>query len=195
MKAKTCLTALMLTVGCGAEPPASTTNPPTAPAPSCITMKGDFDASAWQGLVDSLPQGQVTSDVGFAVPSVLRAQVYDTSSWVTVGESAKVRVSSGDTTMSFGGTGYPADSSGKVTEVADYRAARKLFDLFVRANESKKMQQTQAAGVQETITRTSVNGKVECVLWRQDVGGQFPREDAYCTFHGLSGASMTKDCL
>lgn len=195
MKVKICLTALMLTAGCGAEPPASTTNLPTAQATSCTAMKGDFDASAWQGLVDSLPQGQVTSDVRFDVPSVLRAQVYDTSSWVTVGESANVRVSSADTTMSFGGTGYPADSSGKVTELADYRAAKTLFDLFVRAHESKKTQQTQGAGAQETIARTSVNGKVECVLWRQGVGGQFPREDAYCTFHGLSRASMTKDCL
>ena len=160
-----------------------------------MTLKGEFDASAWQGLVDSLPQGQVASDVALNLPSVLRAQVYDNSSWVTVGESASVRVESGGVVMSFGGTGYPADSSGKVTELADYRAARQLFDLFVRAQETKKTQQTVGAGVQETLTRTSANGKVECVLGRQDVGGHFPKEDAFCAFRGVSGARMTRDCL
>lgn len=158
-------------------------------------MRGDFDASAWEALVASLEEGQVKGEVTFALPSVLRAQVYDDSSWVVVGASARVAVASGGAEMSFGGTCYPADSSGKVTETADYRAARQLFDLFVRAKETKQSVQTVGAGAQETLRRTSANGKLECVLYRQDAAGKFPREDAFCTFHGLRGASVTRECL
>lgn len=158
-------------------------------------MKGDFDASGWEGLLDSLAQNQVHSDTTFSLPGILHAQVYDNSSWLTVPQSARVRISAQDSVMSFGGTGYPPDSSGKVTETADYEAARSLFEALVRAKETTESHQTLAAGIQETVTRTSLNGKVSCVLFRQGVGTQFPREDAYCEFHGLLGASITHDCL
>ena len=130
-----------------------------------------------------------------SLAGILRAQVYDTSSWVTVGESARVHVSSQDNALSFGGTGYPPDSSGKATETADYRAARNLFDALVRAKKVTTVNQTFAAGIEETATRTSLNGKVDCVLFRHDVGTQFAREDAYCEFHGLKMASITHECL
>ena len=91
--------------------PNPTTTPTTTAAPAtCVTMKGDFDASAWQGLVDSLPQNQVQSDTGFSLAGILRAQVYENSSWVTVGESASLSLYGQDKVMSFGGTGYPPDS-------------------------------------------------------------------------------------
>ncbi len=208
MRTEVLFASLVVMVGCAAEAPApapptaaaaaqpATTASPAAGGPaSCATMKGEFDSSAWEGLVASLADGQVKSDVSFALPSILRANVYDTSSWVTVGASGSVRASAGDVALSFGGTGYPPDSSGKVTEVADYRAARTLFDLLVRAKETTKTQATVAAGTDETVTRTSSNGRVECALYRQGVGTQFPREDAYCTFHGLAGSTIERECL
>jgi hypothetical protein len=206
--------AIVTMGGCGANDPRGGTgsiNPdvpgPTSPtrtygtpaiaasSAACVTMKGEFDESEWQGLVDSLPQNRVASDVVFALPGALRAQVYETSSWVTVGESAQVRLSPQDDVLSFGGTDYPPDSSGRVTETADYKAARQLFDALVRAQEIGKSQPTVAAGSEETITRTSLNGKVDCVVFRQGVGTPFLREDAYCEFHHLLGASITHDCL
>ncbi len=213
-KARMAVGVVAIMCGCGTESPGPTapgdtpspgvgTHGPTsglvpgssAAAASCTAVKGDFDAGEWQALTDSLAPGRVTSDVSFAIPGVLRAQVYDTSSWVTVGQSARISVSNNDSVMSFGGTGYPADSSGKVTETADYRAARSLFDALVRATEVTKSQPTLAAGTEVTVTRTSQNGKLACVLYRQGVGTQFPREDAYCEFHALAGASLTHDCL
>jgi hypothetical protein len=159
-------------------------------------MRGAFDGSAWQGLVDSLPEGYVKNDTGFAIPSVLRAQVYSDSSWVVVGASGGVQVTSGEVVMSFGGTGYAADSSGHVTESQDYRAARTLFDLLVRAKETTKAHGTLAAGVEETVTRTSANGVVECVLYRTHKGEPFQEEEyADCNFHRPFSASMTRECL
>lgn len=215
MRIRSSLAALVLMVGCSAEapvptpstsapqtPPATAASPSAAaastaaaPVASCATMKGTFDSSAWEGLVSSLADGQVKSDVSFALPSILRANVYDDSSWVIVGASARVSVGAADAAMSFGGTGYPPDSSGKVTEVADYRAARGLFDLLVRATETTKTASTVAAGMDETVTRMSANARVECVLYRQGIGTQFPREDAYCTFHGLVGSTIERNCL
>ncbi len=200
---KTMKTALRVTVavlitGCGASPlgTSSPVDVPTpAPSASCRTMRGDFDASVWQGLVDSLPEALVVSDLELAMPSVLRAQVYDNSSWVLLGESATVSTALGDLVLSFGGTGYPVDSGGKATELGNYKAARHLFDAFVRATETKDTHETLAAGIQETTRRISANGKVDCTLSRQDAGGASQRDDVYCSFHGLMRASMTRDCL
>lgn len=163
-------------------------------AGACTSMKGSFDASAWQGLVDSLPPNYVKSVVGFTVPSVLRAQVYENSSWVTIGGSVRVEVDSKDSIMTVGGTRYPADSSGHVTELADYQLTRRLFDLLVRANETKKTESTLAAGDVETVTRASANTKVECVTVRSGIGGVSPREDVLCKFHSLLAASNGTDC-